>query len=506
MKMKIVKPWLTHFLSLRAPKGRGNLMRLLRRSRLATGSTPAARNDKLKKTRKSRFFLTFLCLAKNWWPYLAIAIIVILCAYLKFWGLRDRLHFDMDETVHLQTIIGIYKTKQFVAQGPSASIGSSLYHGASYYYLYLFPTFISKGNPLSLAVFTIILSAVSVPLLYFALIKQFSRSFALTATVLYGFSALVISYSRWAWNPNSIPFFFVLALYSLTQLSQKRSWWLVVFAFSLSSISQLHIGAAFFTLIFLLMIPFLLPTIKRARIWAISAAALTLPWLPTIINEFKNNFALLGALQNVHNLGAREDLIARTAQSWNYFLQMYGDITRLPKFLLLVSLLCTMGALVFRVGWRDKFSRPLPVFIILSMVFSFLACVEFDGLFFTHFGEQLFVLWPIATAFFVAILLENKESFAAGAVILLIFLSNNWESYREKTVFGETMYKTEKQICAYAKDQNLNNLEIIINGKSNPAYIKYICANFYNLSFGDKNRLTVSTDFRQKTDLKVERK
>jgi len=441
----------------------------------------------------------FSVFCNKYWPYFAVGLITAISGVLRFYGLRDHLHFDLDEATHIRTIVDIYEKKTMVLRGPSASAGTDLYHGAYYYYIYLIPTLFAKGNPMGPAIFTAILSLMSVPILFGALTKRYSMSLALIATSLYALSSSAIAYSRWAWNPNLIPFFFILAIFSLERLTRGKQWWLIGFAFSLSSISQLHIGAAFYIIIFFLMVPLLLGFTRKIWIWLFSFVGLVLPWLTTIIFEAKNHFSIITNFSNMlSKSGSQIPFWAHISRAWNYYVDMFGTILHLPPIIFVVSLLCLLGSVVFKIQWRSRESRLLPIFIALSLIFSFCSSAWYSGLFFTHYAEELFVIMPIITALFLKIFFEKKELTFAGIVVLAICLFNNWNAYKKEVVYGKMSYGTQKKICKIIKDKDLSNVEIWINGKANPAYIRYTCEKVYAVRFGNANNFTVETDFNQR--------
>lgn len=62
---------------------------------------------------------------------------------------------------------------------------------------------------------------------------------------MYSFSFLVIQYSRFAWNPNSLLFFTLLGFYGLLRFlnsppSRRRFWWLILWVTGFAIGSQLH--------------------------------------------------------------------------------------------------------------------------------------------------------------------------------------------------------------------------------------------------------------------------
>jgi len=65
---------------------------------------------------------------------------------------------------------------------------------------------------------TLFFSMLSIPLLFFFLKKFFSVNLSLSLTGLFSISFFAIEYSRFAWNPNLIPFFVLLFLFALLEI------------------------------------------------------------------------------------------------------------------------------------------------------------------------------------------------------------------------------------------------------------------------------------------------
>ncbi len=446
----------------------------------------------LTKTSYSRIASFF----NAYWPYLILLAIIATSVFLKFYALNDNLHFNVDEANHIKTIVDIYSEKIFLLKGPSASGDTGLYHGAYYYYLYLLPTLLSKGSPLALGIFTLLINTLSLPLLFIALKKQFSLQLAFCATLIMATSSTIIYYSRWAWNPNLIPFFFVLALFSLGQINPKRPWWLVIFALALSSISQLHIGAAFYIVIFILMLPLFFRITKDIKIYLASILALALPWITTIIYESQNGWSLFG---NLFKKISQEEIadtsfVGRVTRGWEFLVQTFSATVHLPQIILVLSLLAFLGLLVFQTKWRDKERCLLPIFIAASLVFSFSSCAYYNGSLFTHYAEEFFVILPIVTALLIESFAKEKILSFGAIAILATFTINNYLALQKDIVGGSSSFATQHKICRSIKNEGLDMVTIKINGKTDPEYIKYICRKYYSINFADKIHIDVDID------------
>ena len=137
--------------------------------------------------------------------------------------------------------------------GPRATkIGDDyLRLGPAYYYIqYLTGVIFSSTDPAIFAYSDLFFSIASIILLYLFLRVYFTQGISLLATSMYSFSFLVVQYSRFSWNPNSVPFFTLLTFYGLLRFSiatrfKHKLQWLALWALGFSIASQYHFFAFF---------------------------------------------------------------------------------------------------------------------------------------------------------------------------------------------------------------------------------------------------------------------
>jgi hypothetical protein len=109
---------------------------------------------------------------------------------------------------------------------------------------------LNSTHPAAFAYFDLIMSILTIPLLYAFCRLYFSPKHSLIITSLYAFSFLVIQYSRFAWNPNSVPFLMLLTFYGMLRFAQSKKSknqikWLALWALGFSLASQFHFYAFF---------------------------------------------------------------------------------------------------------------------------------------------------------------------------------------------------------------------------------------------------------------------
>ena len=187
------------------------------------------------------------------WQTYVLLLLMILGIFLRTYDFHSWLLFGDDQ------IRDAYITNDVVTgksplplTGPfmsfsgdgSHSEADSFHLGPIYYYFQMFSAKIFGNYPDRLAYPDVFFSILSIPLFYAFLRIFFSENLALGLVGLYSISAYFISYSRFAWNTNLIPFFvllFLFSIYKFLEKKEKTSWiWVLSLGFALGVGFQLH--------------------------------------------------------------------------------------------------------------------------------------------------------------------------------------------------------------------------------------------------------------------------
>jgi hypothetical protein len=129
--------------------------------------------------------------------------------------------------------------------GPKAG-GTYLRLGPIFYYFeYLSALLFGTNSPAIMVIPDLLFSLLSLPLLFLFLREFFSKKYALLLTAGYALCFFEIQYARFAWNPNSLPFFNLLFFYALFKLFQvdnnrAKTWWVILAGVAYAVASQLH--------------------------------------------------------------------------------------------------------------------------------------------------------------------------------------------------------------------------------------------------------------------------
>lgn len=124
--------------------------------------------------------------------------------------------------------------------GPGTSVGS-MYLGPLYYYLMAIPLLVFGFSPVGPSVAVAVFSIFTIFFIWWAGREWFGKHAGLFAVALYAISPVVIYYSRSSWNPNVMPFFSFICIYSVWKVWREGKYnWLVVLGISFAFVLQSH--------------------------------------------------------------------------------------------------------------------------------------------------------------------------------------------------------------------------------------------------------------------------
>ncbi|MDP1883965.1 MAG: phospholipid carrier-dependent glycosyltransferase [Candidatus Moranbacteria bacterium] len=186
------------------------------------------------------------------WSAIALAIIIIGAVFLRTYEFNDWLYFKMDQSRDALLISNAVENGPGYLPLLGARAGAvELEKGflrlgpIFYYFQYAAGVLFHSTEPYVYAYPDLLFSILAIPLLYLFARLYFSEKNSLLIAAMYAFSFIIIQYSRFAWNPNSLQFFLLLSFYGLLKFlgethSGRKKWWLAVWAAGITVGSQLH--------------------------------------------------------------------------------------------------------------------------------------------------------------------------------------------------------------------------------------------------------------------------
>ena len=223
---------------------------------------------------------------------ISFLVFLVIGIFLRTYHFSDWLRFNMDQSRDAELIENLSENNDLPKLGPGAG-GTEFQLGPAFYYFQLISAKIFGVEPEKLAYPDLFFSILSIGL-FFLLVKiYFEIPIALTLTWLYSISYFVVKFSRFAWNPNSTPFFvmfFIYALYNLAISQKRKIVWAILTGVSLGICIQLHTSLLIILpiLSFFVAIIFIRKKIVSTTIIVIVIATTIFANVPQIVTEIRS--------------------------------------------------------------------------------------------------------------------------------------------------------------------------------------------------------------------------
>ncbi len=225
-----------------------------------------------------------------------VIVVFALAVFLRTYRFHDWLHFGNDQARDAALVENVVKNNASWPQLGSSMGNTGFLLGPFYYYFQIISVKLFGIGPDKLAYPDLLFNLLSIPLLYFFLKRYFNKGIALSLTGLYGVSYYAIEYSRFAWNPNPIPFFVILFLWALWEFLldlEKTRWvWVIALGIALGIGSQLH--AILLLTMFGTLGPAFLFSLRKSRKtasrWAVVFLIVLVANTGQIIHEYQHDY------------------------------------------------------------------------------------------------------------------------------------------------------------------------------------------------------------------------
>jgi hypothetical protein len=299
-----------------------------------------------------------------------IMFIFILGFFLRAYNIENRMAFSTDQGIDILKVWEKTHQKKLYYLGPKASV--SLFHMGPFYYYWITPAVVlANYHPISPALFVAFIESITPITIFFFCLKFFNKKSAYYSSLLYAVSPLAITFSSFAWNPNTIPFFVMLILYFLFLYLKDKNELNFVSAFIIFSLAfQLHYQMLIIGIFFAFV--FFKQPLKKIKNYIFCVGGFSLAFFPYFLYEVNNNF---------YNLKA---IYAFFSQSHSQYYNRVGNIDFVINFLpnfyskiiggynLTLGLIIFIGSLltIFYYGLykKQKYFSFLLAFIIICLI------------------------------------------------------------------------------------------------------------------------------------------
>ncbi|MDP1883959.1 MAG: glycosyltransferase family 39 protein [Candidatus Moranbacteria bacterium] len=389
-----------------------------------------------------------------------LTIIVAVGIFLRVHNFGDWLFFQGDQARDLSLVAKAVEggPQELPLLGPKAG-GTFLRLGPVFYYFqYLSGMVFGLDEPWKAAYPDLFFSILTIPLLYLFLREFFPKKWSLAIAASYAVCFFAIQYSRFAWNPNSLPFFNLLFFYALlkffgTSDSRKRKIWTVAAGISYAVASQLHFVCLFaFPIAALALVVFRRFALKKPvgtffRHIPLAVVILVFFYVPVVLSDIQTNgnnaLNFLASFKSKSSDAEIVELVRKDILNFSkYSMIIWSGIIDAPKtayryfsFFILAGLVA--GAALFRKEPDEK--KRMFIAAVLVWFFSYMAVYfplgsKVQPRHFLPILPLPFIFWGFAVTF-ADRLMEFKYKFLVAA--FLLFLPTALNAHSVKVWFGE---------------------------------------------------------------------
>jgi len=400
---------------------------------------------------QSSKFKSKLVNLKKYLPFFLLLIILLIGGFLRFYRIKEYMTFLGDEGRDALVVKRIIIDHKFTLLGPITSVGS-MYMGPIYYYFMVPFLWLWHFDPVGPSIMVALFAELTIALIFLLGTEFFSPIAGLIAAFLYAVSPLTVNYGRSSWNPNIVPFFSLLIIYSLLKLIVKRQHqWFLVIGLALGVLLQLHYVTLMFIPIIFVCLIFYRPHLKLNQYFGGTIAFFT-SYSPFLLFELRHQFVNTRAAWhfvttqksgqpfNLFTIFATiSDVVVRLF--WRLVVVTNAEFTKL----FLLGLVMTLY-IYFRNSKRNLKNRLSLNILLLWLIIGIISFGLYSGIIYDYYFGGLFAAPFILTA--IALTFLWQKSYFGKLVTLL-------------TVFLLTFFSLQKSHLWMPPSNLLNNTEKI---------------------------------------------
>ncbi len=179
-------------------------------------------------------------ISNNKVEFIILLGIVLLGAFLRLYRIGEYMTFLGDEGRDVIVVRRLLVDFDPILVGPGTSVGN-MYLGPIYYYMMAPALLLANFSPVGPAIMVALLGILTIYFTWYVAREWFGKEAAAVSSLLYAISPTIIYHSKFSWNPNIMPFFALLLVYSIWKFWKKQKWgWLIVSGLAYGVILQSH--------------------------------------------------------------------------------------------------------------------------------------------------------------------------------------------------------------------------------------------------------------------------
>ena len=242
---------------------------------------------------QSKFGNLILKIRNNKWKAVLFLFLFAAGIFLRSYNFSPWLHFEIDQSYDMLAVSpavehGFYNLPLL---GPTAAGSRTLRLGPAYYYLEYVSALIFGNTPAGYAAIILVFSILAMPLSYLFFRRYFSIFISFCLLAVFSSSLYMVVYSRFAWNPNVLPFLTLLSFYALLKSvapdEKRKENWLLVSMAAIAIATQAHYNAFFIIPPAVAVFLFLKKSHFEKRTWILAALIVGAVYSPMVLSDIK---------------------------------------------------------------------------------------------------------------------------------------------------------------------------------------------------------------------------
>ncbi len=374
-----------------------------------------------------------------------------------------------------------------VDYGPKASVGN-FYLPPLYYQLHVLFSLVTSNDPLTMKWIITLVEALSPVLLFLILQKLFDTRLALLTSLLYIIAPTPLQYGTTPWNPNMIPFFSLLLLYSGIQIIHYHKFWFIpVFCLSFITAFQFHYQSAVLVVFFVFIGLYSIQKYSIKKIfsyWAMGLLLTVITLLPYGIAEYRSQFKNTKAIINYFTSEHSQyfERVSKPEYVLTYFPKFFDRVMLSKESYHSIIGICLYVGGTFVLLVRYRKTKSITHLLVLFYFFSVVLMLRiFKG---DKLDYYMSTLYFIPFVLLASVLSTSKSKFVIGSIFGLLFFSlgihlSQWRSYNDlvslkNTIeFIQSTSPTQNVRFIFHDDDFVNSIYFGVNSYSSLTIDKY---------------------------------
>lgn len=383
-----------------------------------------------------------------------VLFIFFLAVFARFYRLPETMQFLGDQGRDALTVQRMLLEHHPALIGPVTSVGN-MYLGPFYYYFMLFPLMLTYPDPTGPAYAVALVGVVTVVLVYYLGRKLIGEKGAIIASLLYAISPLILSFSRFSWNPNIVPFFSLLFFWHLYQAVKGRDRAWVFLGLWFSILLQLHYltlilgGVAGVFWIYLLITQIRAHRLRKSFVLSTFASFLIvlISLIPLVAFDFRHNFTNLKAFLAFFSSSTGGHFTTATSL-WGRFVSNLDIFIRgfinlftwmvTPSLRFLGSGLLLVG--LFFLATKRRKAYPGIALLLVSLLLSALGLSLYKGTLYDYYFAFLWPLVALALGALLSLLWEYRVTKLLVVGLMAVMFWRAWQYFPGTVDLGYNIF------------------------------------------------------------------